>query len=382
MKNIEEILNTSQEKYNKIIGKQNEKSFNMLENDLDENFYKSLSSSSIVENIYKLKNIHTEDCYKVVERHINKSKRHYLFIGLYRVAAVVAIVTLFSLLYKYSSDYKVQVVALNKQTKIGKQIVNKPILVTSTGERLVIGESNLKSKDKSLISVSNQSLKYSKKSNVLPHKLTYNTLIVPKCGLFNLTLSDGTKVWLNSETVLKYPSVFSKNMREVFIKGEAFFEVAKNRNKPFYVHAGGSIVRVLGTGFNVKSYNSEPLVTTLVHGKVEVSDNSNSVILKPGNQALVTERGIKINTVDIEMYTAWKDGYFVFKEVPLKDIFKEISDWYGFDYVFEDKEVASIKYTSKLKKFENFPKLLEILRNTGGFNTIQKGNTIYIRKNK
>lgn len=378
MKRIEKILNISQSIYNNIIGNNPiDKSISPKDNIYERGF----SSQNIVNNIKKMENIDTEKYYAAFSLHIRKSKRKILISNMYRVAAVVAFVVSFSLLYKYTSDYKVEIVSLNNQQKIEKIVLNKPILITSSGERLIIGDSPIKSIDKALVNVSDKSIEYLSKSIEVPQKLTYNTLIVPKCGLFTLTLSDGTKVWLNSETELKYPTVFLGDKREVFIKGEAFFEVAKDKTKPFYVNTGGAVVKVLGTGFNVKSYNKEFFEATLVHGSINVYDKDNSVILKPGCQASLSENRFNVKCVDVDLFTAWKDGYFVFKNSSLGDIFKCLSDWYDFEYVFEDADIEAMEYTSKLKRFNDLSKVIEILSKTKDFKMIKKGKTIYIRRN-
>jgi transmembrane sensor len=169
----------------------------------------------------------------------------------------------------------------------------------------------------------------------------YNTLFNPRGSkVISLTLSDGTKVWLNSESLLRYPAAFTGNMREVEITGEAYFEVAKNAKQPFHVKKGETDITVLGTSFNINAYEDEDaLRVTLVDGSVKVSNKENSAILKPGEQAVATTRYSPLATrpADLEQVTAWKDGRFQFEGEGIETVMKQISRWYDVEVVYESK---------------------------------------------
>lgn len=174
-------------------------------------------------------------------------------------------------------------------------------------------------------------------------EMVYNTLFNPRGSkALQVTLSDGTKIWLNSETTLRYPVNFTGNDRKVEITGEAYFEVAKMIHKPFKVFAGNMNVEVLGTHFNINAYADEDFIsTTLLEGKVKVSDRLHSVEIAPGQQANYAAGGsghFNIEQdVDIERVIAWKSGIFQFDGVELPVIMRQIGRWYDMDIMYERK---------------------------------------------
>lgn len=203
-----------------------------------------------------------------------------------------------------------------------------------------------------------------------------NTLIVPKGGQYRLLLSDGTKVWLNSQSSISYPTVFEKNKdRTVNITGEVYFEVAHLTNErgrtPFIVNVPNGVkVEVLGTHFNINAYEDEQAVaTTLLEGKVKVvqtnSDKANIVILQPNEQALAgVQPGVKVaKTVDIEQVMAWKNGKFYFKSMKLDVVMRQISRWYNVDIVYEGK-VPDFKLNGEASRSSTLANLLNMLANT------------------
>jgi fecR protein len=153
-------------------------------------------------------------------------------------------------------------------------------------------------------------------------KSVLHTLDVPVGGEFELTLADGSRVWLNSMTKFRYPTHFTGKTREVFVEGEAFFSVKKNADCPFIVHTGGVRVKVLGTEFNLSAYPGEKTVTTLARGKVEVAGESDKVSLQPGEQAIWNNglKNIEVKTVDVSLYSSWIKGVFEFENISLQAI--------------------------------------------------------------
>ncbi|MGO4772322.1 FecR family protein [Flavobacterium sp. W22_SRS_FK3] len=196
-----------------------------------------------------------------------------------------------------------------------------------------------------------------------------NTLIVPIGGIYAVNLSDGTKVWLNSESSLRYPVEFSGDTRTVTLEGEAYFEVAKNPQSPFTVKTKSGDVTVLGTHFNVSSYiEDQVFATTLVEGKVKVSDitdasNKTVAILTPGQQAIINHKkeGIAVAEVDASVYTAWKEGKFYFENENLKNILTKMARWYNFTVKFEQKALEQIKFTGIVLKDEPVDRFLDII---------------------
>lgn len=165
------------------------------------------------------------------------------------------------------------------------------------------------------------------------------TLSTPRGGQYKVTLSDGTKVWLNAASSIVYPTNFTADERKVELTGEAYFEVAHNENQPFIVATKNQKIKVLGTTFNVNAYNDDSkTVTTLLTGSVQLSKNNNGLLgkLAPGQQAVLNEGSLHIEEVDATVFSAWKDGQFRFKASSLADVLKQIERWYDVDVDYAD----------------------------------------------
>jgi ferric-dicitrate binding protein FerR (iron transport regulator) len=195
----------------------------------------------------------------------------------------------------------------------------------------------------------------------------YNTITTPRGGQYQVTLADGTKVWLNAASSIRFPVLFTGNERKVEITGEAYFEVAKNKAIPFKVKAGASEIKVLGTHFNINAYDDEASVkTTLLEGKVRVvvpamAGNQAAIFLQPGQQSGITKEGIisVIENADTEVAVAWKNGRFQFKSTDLKTILRQISRWYDVDVIY--KENINLHFTGQLTRDVNVSKVFEKL---------------------
>ncbi|MEI3421079.1 MAG: FecR domain-containing protein [Butyricimonas faecihominis] len=200
-------------------------------------------------------------------------------------------------------------------------------------------------------------------------EVVYNKLEVPRGGECMIKLDDGTKVWVNAETKLKYPVVFVGDRREVVLEGEAFFDVAKNE-KPFIVKTSFGDVRVLGTAFGISAYASEPeSYTTLVRGKVSVErEGMKPVVILPGEQVVTFKDGKMIKQeVDVEEFVGWKDGIYVFKEKSLGEIMKTLERWYNISVDFQDKSLVDLPFTGNLKRYDDINVFFDALTRTGGY---------------
>lgn len=166
----------------------------------------------------------------------------------------------------------------------------------------------------------------------------YNTIITPRGGIFRVTLPDNSEVWLNASSSLRFPTVFNGAERQVELTGEAYFEIAKNEDKPFEVKVNGVQVKVLGTHFNIMAYDNDPVVkTTLLEGAVKVMKGESEVMLKPGQEAVINQAGqtsIKVNQADMQAVMAWKNGLFVFHNANLQSVMQEITRWYDVESVY------------------------------------------------
>ncbi len=194
--------------------------------------------------------------------------------------------------------------------------------------------------------------------------ISTNLISTPRGGQYEVTLPDGTKVWLNAASTLKYPSSFAKNERKVELQGEAYFEVAKDKNRPFRVATKQQTVEVLGTHFNISAYNDETQVkTTLLEGAVNVSSGTNSLKLKPGQQALLNLADAKLRlnpNVDVDKEMAWKNDLFAFDNDDLKTIMRQISRWYDLDVVYQGK-ITDEKYVGEIPRNSNLSEVFKIL---------------------
>ncbi|MBB6498545.1 FecR family protein [Pedobacter cryoconitis] len=188
-----------------------------------------------------------------------------------------------------------------------------------------------------------------------------NTVTTPRGGNYQLILSDGTKVWLNAASSIKYPVAFNGVERRVELSGEAYFEVAHHKNKPFRVVSGEQTVEVLGTHFNINAYNDEDAVkTTLLVGSVKIISKYANTILKPGEQARLNNGDLQKATVDVEEETAWKSGFFSFKDASTETVMRQIARWYDVDIKYEGK-IPQREFTGEISKSINAAQLQDIL---------------------
>ena len=199
---------------------------------------------------------------------------------------------------------------------------------------------------------------------------TYNVLTVPVGGEFRVILSDGTMVFLNSGSELRYPEVFRDGQREVFLKGEAWFEVAKDTGRPFYVETDEVSIRVYGTAFNVNTHGLRATETVLVEGEIGISGKGSTGErrMRPGQLAACDHHSgeITFREVDIRKYTAWKNGEFCFNDDTLEEILEELGRWYDVKVIFRSAGKKDIRFSGHLKRYENIQKILGAISESTG----------------
>ena len=213
-------------------------------------------------------------------------------------------------------------------------------------------------------------------------EIGYNTVNVPYGGTYTVELCDGTKVYLNSGTTLEFPSRFDGKVRSVILKGEAYFDVARNVSKPFVVEVDEMKVKVLGTSFNVKSYVDEPGVyTTLVEGSVAIlRDGQPEKKIKPGEQAYYNKGvgTLSIAEVDVNEFTSWKDGLFYFKDIALEEILRIVSRWYDLEVFYMNQGAKSVIYSGKLPMYSSVEDVLRKFEISGDVRFELKGRTLTV----
>ena len=209
-----------------------------------------------------------------------------------------------------------------------------------------------------------------------------NVINVPYGGTYTVELCDGTKVYLNSGTKLEFPSRFDGNVRSVSLKGEAYFEVVRNERKPFVVEVDEMKVKVLGTAFNVKSYVDEPgIYTTLVQGSVAIlRDGQPEKKIKPGEQAYYNKSvgTLSVSPVDVDEFTAWKDGLFCFKDIALEEILRIVSRWYDLEIFYMNQEAKSVVYSGKMPMYSSVEDVLRKFEISGDVRFELKGRTLMV----
>jgi len=271
------------------------------------------------------------------------------------IAASILLVSTFA--FFYFNDRTPQQMKVVQEVKDIDPGTNRATLVLENGESITLSE------DKTGITVGKDGrIVYTDGTNIATHtSVQYATLSTPRKGQYNLILPDGTKVWLNAESSIRYPTTFIGDERNVEVKGEAYFEVAHNPEQPFIVEGPSQRVKVLGTVFNLYDYPGEDhTVTTLVNGKVEVysTEKNLSQILTPDRQAVLTPMGYEVHQVDVEPFIAWKNNEFRFRATPLREAIRQIERWYDLDVdynhipndikihalITRDKKLSSVLY--------------------------------------
>jgi len=216
------------------------------------------------------------------------------------------------------------------------------------------------------------------------HKNEFNTLTVPIGAEYKVILSDGTKITVNSGSRIRYPYVFGESSRVVELDGEAYFEVAHNKSKPFFVKTSGATVKVTGTKFNVCNYRDDIFEhVTLEEGSVEVNKGDSVYKLIPGMQFYLDKQKlmVKTKTVDSELFTSWKNGMFRFQNMTLSQLTKQMHRWYNVQFVFKTPECKDLRFTGAFERNSNFAEFVKIIESTTQVQFSLRGKTIYISKN-
>lgn len=300
-----------------------------------------------------------------------KPKRLLLWPSIAAAAGVAIALTAGLLFYNSKSareDENLLVQAATQQIPAGG---NNAVLTLDDGRQISLSEA----KKGTLATESGISIAKTKDGQLVYHLSNvnkpniYNTISTPNGGQYQVVLPDGTKVWLNAASSLRFPLTFDQmSERKVELKGEAYFEVAKQFKKgkservPFIVQTEKQQVEVLGTHFNINAYKEEPgLKTTLMEGSVRVTDHKNTVILKPGEQATDRDGQLLSAKVDVEEVMSWKNGYFRFNNTDLKTIMRQASRWYNVDVVYEGN-IPPLLITGEVSRQVDATAFLEMLR--------------------
>lgn len=243
---------------------------------------------------------------------------------------------------------------------------NKAVLILANGQKIVLSQTQngkIASQGNIMINKtsSGQIVYSSLKGDTSLQSNLYNIATTPRGGQFNFILADGTKVWLNAASSIKFPVAFNGNERRVELIGEAYFEVAHNAAKPFRVVAGEQVVEVLGTHFNINAYADEAVIkTTLLEGSVKVLSASRTDVLKPGQQSQLKDGSIHLTDANLDEAVAWKNGLFYFKDADLETVMRQMARWYDADITYVGN-VPNRHFSGEISRNTDASQLLDIL---------------------
>ena len=343
-------------------------------------FMELQEANHLYEGIADMCNVDTSLPFEKVNVQIRKKKRVRLLKYVSGVAAVLMIGVVFILLMEEEKKEPVRQVLLSSVSK--GQMEPFATLVTTSGKVVYLEDSvkqeSLKMENKETL----KPIESEPDTQVVPEReVEYNVLTTSKQGNIKIVLYDGSLVWLNAGSELRYPNTFVENQRVVYLKGEAYFDVTKDSSHPFIVKTISSEISVLGTSFNVNARENS-CVTTLVEGRVRMKHGvKDSVELCAGQQALVTGvEKIRVQEVDTRYYTSWMNNMFAFRETPLREIATVLEDWYECKCRFESSALENIPYTTMVERYSDIDSVLQILAGTGDFRYTRIGDMIIIKE--
>lgn len=307
------------------------------------------------------------------------------FLWIRYVAAIAIFLCLSIGLYVYINRGSSEQFGLTRYGNDVKPGGNKAILTLSNGTKIVLNDAKdgtlAQQGNASVVKLANGELAY-KQGGSSDGAPVYNTMSTPRGGQYKLQLPDGTTVMLNAESSITYPIEFTGKERGVTISGEAYFEVAKNKNMPFRVHFGNQTVEVLGTHFNISAYKDQPAFkTTLLEGSVKISEGKENQLLVPGQQAVYEPGSHKFNVkpVDTDDILAWKNGLFLFDNTEIDNVMLQLARWYNIE-VFYKGPKPTLNFTGEIRKDSNLSRVFKILESTGGAKFTINGNIVTVEK--
>ena len=327
-----------------------------------------------------------ENVFAQIQHRIFQKRKRKRLIAWSSCAAAIAIVAGIFLSMEWKTSFKENVFT-NDQTYISGLALTRPTaelilpdgkkrLLTTGKEVVILSDSNreMRTDEKTLIVES---------ASMQTREPEYYTINIPYGAEYNLHLPDGTKIFLNAGSTLRYPDQFIGDKREVFLCGEAYFEVTSDSLHPFIVHAEEVAVQVLGTAFNVNAYPDANWVkTTLVKGRVEASCGDKNFVMKPGTQVAYNKetRNADYFPVNTQQFTSWKDGYYDFEDMPLGELMQIFSRWYNIKIEFADSNLKKTKFSGRLKRYDDVKPLFEMLEYTRAVNFIFGNDRIIIQR--
>jgi sigma factor regulatory protein, fecR/pupR family len=346
--------------------------------------YEKICSDKVMQDKIKLysdSNVQTAfDSF--IRRREKKNMRRRLVVRISRYAAIIALPLFVALFYFNRAEIKDRLSELPENTVPVKR--NAPVLTLSNGMQMILYNQDITLNEENGVQITMKTtggMQYNT-SDSTKSEMVYNTLTTPSQCDFTFTLADGTRVWLNAKSSLRYPVAFTGDERVVYAEGEIYLEVAKDREHPFFVVLNGMKVEVLGTSFNINSYADENFAeVTLVEGHVAAHVDDHCYDLLPNRQLRWNKenQSVDIKTVNVNDYIAWKEGHYIFKGRMLSEVAKVLQRWYDVEVVFENEESAKVIYTGVVYKEENFDVFIQRLRETSSLSCRMEGDKLYVK---
>ena len=316
------------------------------------------------------------EAYQEFAGRVKQAKRQKRTLVLYRYVAAVVLLFVLGGSFYFFHDTKDESIVFVQKIQPGSC---KAILTEPDGTKIDISDTTfLAFVQKSVMSRKNEEEKE-------VGETLYHTITIPRGGEYDLLLSDGSRLRMNSESEIRVPVTFEKGQREVFMKGEIYFDIVRDSLAPFVVHTHQGDIRVLGTSFNVRDYQDEDfLETTLVNGKVAFEREGNYSYLKPGEQLRLNKEDGKtmVETVDVLLYCSWKDGRFVFEKQRLEVIMNTIARWYNINVFYESSSVKDILFTGNIKRYSDLEQVVSMLKFINKIDIKIKDRNVFVRSNE
>ena len=356
------------------------------ENEYNQRLFEQICSETTMRekfDQYKHSNVQTAFDAFVKKREELHSRRRW--IGTLSRYAAIIIVPVLVVVFYYS---KKETVKVTERSQFASELAtiqrNLPVLTLSNGKEMVLYNQELLLEEENgvRISVNEEGRMQYDKADSVGAEMVYNTLTTPSQCDFMFILADGTRVWMNAKSSLRYPVAFHGKERVVYAEGEIYLEVARDKKHPFFVMLNGMKVEVLGTSFNVNSYADEDYAeVTLVEGRVAAHVDDKSYDLLPSRQLRWDKKNesVDIRIVNVDDYIAWKRGQYVFKGRSLEEVAKVLERWYDMEIIFEDEKSKKTVYTGVINKEENFDAFVLRLRETSSLSCRMESNRLYIK---
>lgn len=347
--------------------------------------YDSLATKDLTEKIQMLNQLHPEKSWKYLEEHIPFRRKSGSLHFIRYAAAILLIGALCSVIYFIRPQAFQETLVASQETELRPGSA-KALLITESGEKIHLTDNQYFFVEKDSVSRLNNednTLKIEPHTPSMTPDENYQTLSVPIGGEYKLILSDGSAVWLNSDTRIRFPLSFTGNKRTVFLEGEAYFEVAHHPSQPFIVSVKDMEVEVLGTKFNVKAYSDDSTVyTTLAEGRVKtiVPQSNTNLLLTPNQQCIFNKSNGKMQKREVDAYTftGWTQGKFIFENETLDEIMKQLSRWYGIEVLYQNPQIKNYRFTGYVDRFDQISTLLDMIEKTYNITFHIQGKTIVI----